>query len=56
MTDEQAQRVLDEMVDLWGDKLPNPDHEPIRFHYYMKLFKYGYTHRLEKAISGTADE
>ena len=39
MTDEELERVLDEMREFFGE-LPNPEHEPIRFAYYVKLWKY----------------
>ena len=29
-----------ELVEMFGDKLPNPLHEPIRFAYYINLYKY----------------
>lgn len=52
MTDEQAERIVDELVDIWGDKLPNPDHEPLRFKYYLKMFRYCHPDRLQKALDG----
>ena len=33
-----------ELVEMFGDKLPNPIHEPVRFAYYIKLYNY------EKAV------
>lgn len=29
-----------DLVAEFGDRLPNPDSEPIRFKYYLKLFLY----------------
>lgn len=40
MTDEEVLKLYDEMVERYGDKLPNPDHEPKQFQYYIKLFLY----------------
>lgn len=40
MTDEEILTAYQEMVDIWGDKLPNPEHEPIRFAYYIKMYSY----------------
>ena len=40
MTDEEIIKMYEEMVNMWGDKLPNPEHEPIRFAYYVKMYKY----------------
>jgi len=39
MTEEEALNIYDKMVKEYGDKLPNPFHEPIRFGYFVKLFK-----------------
>lgn len=40
MTDEEVQKIYDEMVEMWGDRLPNPEHEPIRFGYYVRMYKF----------------
>ena len=39
MTDEELKQVLEEMRTMLGD-LPNPEHEPKRFTYYVKLYKF----------------
>ena len=39
MTDEEALKMYEEMVEFFGE-VPNLEHEPIRFAYYVKLFKY----------------
>ena len=39
MTDEEVLKLYDEMVEMYGDKLPNPEHEPRQFQYYIKLYK-----------------
>jgi len=40
MTDEQAQDILDKMVAQFGKELPNPEHHPNTFAYYVRLFQY----------------
>ena len=40
MTDEEILKAYKEMVTEFGDKLPNPDHYPRIFAYYVKLYKY----------------
>lgn len=40
MTDEEIINYYNIMRVVYGDELPDPDHEPIRFAYFVKLFKY----------------
>jgi hypothetical protein len=40
MSDEEIIKMYDEMIELWSDKLPNFEHEPIRFAYYVKMYRY----------------
>jgi hypothetical protein len=40
MSSEELEKIYDEMVEIFGDNLPNPEQEPIRFAYYVKLYKY----------------
>jgi len=40
MTNEELEKIAQEMIEHYGDRLPNPEHEPLRFQYYVKLFKY----------------
>ena len=40
MTDEEVLAKYKELEDYYGGNLPDPEHEPIRFAYYVKLFKY----------------
>jgi hypothetical protein len=44
MTDEDLQKIIQEMEDRLGT-LPNPDHEPKRFAWYIKLYNYFKTFR-----------
>jgi len=39
MTDEQALTLYVAMEAEFGDKLPDFEHHPIQFAYYVKLFK-----------------
>ncbi len=40
MTEAELQEKYNRMVEIFGNKLPDPEQEPIRFSYYVKLFKY----------------
>lgn len=40
MTDEQALEMYEALKTYFGDDLPDPEHEPIRFAYYVKVYKY----------------
>jgi hypothetical protein len=40
MTDEQALILYVAMEEEFGDNLPNFEHHPIQFAYYVKLFRY----------------
>lgn len=39
MTDEEAIRIYNDMLKMFGT-IPSPEHEPLRFKYYYKLYKY----------------
>ena len=39
MTNDEILYHYNRMVELYGT-LPDPDHEPIRFAYYVKLYKH----------------
>jgi hypothetical protein len=39
MTEQELEILLDEMYAYFGE-LPSPEHEPKRFRYYVKLYKY----------------
>lgn len=38
MTDDDIVKLYDELVKEFGDKLPNPEHFPIQFKYYIRLY------------------
>ena len=40
VSDDEIEFHWDNMVKAFGSNLPNPDHEPRRFNYYVKLYKY----------------
>lgn len=40
MNDTEVLDLYNEMVTLYGDRLPDPEHEPRQFHYFVKLFLY----------------
>jgi hypothetical protein len=46
MTDEEIEKILEEMKKMFGDELPNFEHYPRSFAYYVKLYlhckKHGY--------------
>ena len=39
MTDEEVLQKYNEMLEYFG-ALPNPEQEPIRFAYYVRLYRY----------------
>jgi|Laugresbdmm110dd_1035094.scaffolds.fasta_scaffold173816_1 hypothetical protein len=40
MTDEQVNDFYEKLKSFFGENLPDLDHEPIRFAYYVKLYTY----------------
>lgn len=40
MTDTEAEEFYDKLVKYFGESLPSIEHEPIRFRYYVKLYRY----------------
>ena len=40
MTDQEIQIMYNDMKAEFGDHLPNFEHSPIQFAYYVKLFKF----------------
>jgi hypothetical protein len=39
MSDNVMQKYK-EMEEMFGESLPNPEHHPIQFRYYVKLYNY----------------
>ena len=39
MSDEEALTIYEDMKRIYGENLPDLDHEPIRFKYYYMLYK-----------------
>lgn len=42
---EEAEKIWDELVEYYGDRLAHPDHEPKRFESQCKLYKYIMGHK-----------
>lgn len=40
MTDEEVLKIYEEMLKIFGDDLPNPEQEPIRFAHFVKVYKH----------------
>jgi hypothetical protein len=40
MTDDEALKFYEALVEEYGDKLPNFEHYPKVFAYYVRLYKY----------------
>ena len=48
MTDEQIIETYEKMKEVFGDALPNPEQEPIRFAHYVKIYKHYHTEEQPK--------
>lgn len=40
MTEQQAEQIHEDLIRLFGDRLPNHEREPRRFAYCIKLYKH----------------
>ena len=40
LTNEQVIEHYNKLVEIYGDKLPSFEHEPLQFEYIVKLYKY----------------
>lgn len=40
MTSEDLEEIGKQLEEMYGDKLPNPIHQPKQFAYILKLFMY----------------
>ena len=40
MSDEEVLHHYEKMREIFGDELPDPEHEPVRFAYFVKVYKY----------------
>jgi hypothetical protein len=40
MTQSQIEQIIEEMLEYFGGTLPDPEHCPKQFAYYVKLFYY----------------
>jgi hypothetical protein len=53
MTDEELHKTMDHMEKVF-DEVPNPIHEPTRFAFYVKLYRYYYDpQRSNQSASGS---
>lgn len=37
---QTAEEIRNDMIEMFGDNLPNIENEPLRFTYYLKLYFY----------------
>ena len=44
---ERSEQIWNEMVEFFGENFANPDHEPKRFLWQMKLYRYLYKYKHE---------
>lgn len=44
MTEDELKKILEDMLEMFGDKLPNPEHYPKIFEYYVKLYQHSKKH------------
>lgn len=47
---KSVEQMYEEMVEIYGDKLPDPDHFPKTFQYYVNLYKYYHLKQNENDI------
>lgn len=40
MSEEELLRHYEKLLEIYGDDLPNPEQEPLRFKYFVTLYKY----------------
>lgn len=40
MTDDEAEKIYQEIKEYFGKDCPNPEQEPIRFAHYVKLYHF----------------
>lgn len=53
MSEEQYQRLMDELIAMYGDSLPSPVHEPMQFHHILKTLKYYHGDIVDRIVSNT---
>lgn len=47
MTDQEIMEHFEKMQEIYGDALPNPDHNPILFAFYVKMYKFYHLPKVE---------
>lgn len=40
MTDNEMLETYEKMREIYGDALPDPEQEPVRFAYYVKIYNH----------------
>jgi len=40
MSDNELELIMNRMKEVFGESLPNPNHEPKRFYHYAKMYWY----------------
>jgi hypothetical protein len=45
MSDEQIMSTYEKLKQHFGDKLPDPEHSPLQFAYFVKIYKYYHENR-----------
>jgi hypothetical protein len=40
MNQEQLEKIAQEMLEMFNGRIPNPEHSPKEFEYYVRLYKY----------------
>jgi len=50
MTEEQVAQLHAKMMEIFGENMANPDHEPIRFDHQIKFAMYKLGWRIEKNV------
>lgn len=50
---EEVQEHMLALIDMFGDSLPDPEHEPKRFQHYLKMYWYYVLKPLKKSDINT---
>ena len=49
MTEEELEKIITEMQEMFGENFPNPEQEPVRFKTYVTWYKF-YKERKSAAV------
>jgi hypothetical protein len=50
MTDKQIMEHFENMKRIYGDALPDPEHNPVLFAYYVKMYKTYHKEEYEQVV------